>query len=60
MMALHTPNLSSRPDDYCANVHYARVLTLKTKGWGIHYQTRLYVLAQVMNQQLLSDINIHL
>ena len=56
-LVLPTHTLSSEPDAYYANVHYATVSTLETEGRGISYQARLSVLAQVTNQQLIANIN---
>ena len=53
-----TPTLGSKPDSYCANIHYNTVSTLNTEVRGISYQSHLFMLAQVMNQQLVADIKI--
>ena len=57
-LVLPTHTLSSKPDAYHTNVHYATVSTLETEGRGISYQSRLSMLAQVTNQQLIANINI--
>ena len=57
-LVFHTPTLGSETDDYHVNVNSTTVLTLETKVRGISYQTRLSVMSQWMNQQLISDINI--
>ena len=57
-LVLTTPTLCRNPDAYCPNVKYDTVPTLETECLSISYQAHLYVLAQVINRQLIADINI--